>query len=85
MTPDDDGFDFEALAAEMEAEFGDPNDTDVVNVQRLDTEGLSARYHDVTNELLEMGEALKPRTAEGRELHSLRAALWVEMTHRGLL
>lgn len=81
MTPDDDGIDFDALAAEI----GEPNVTEVVNVQLLDDLELSDRYHQVTNDLMERQEALSQHTAEGRDLHSMRAALRIEMARRGLL
>lgn len=82
LTPDDD-FDFDALEAEMREAF--PNTTDIVNVQLLDEAELVDRYHAVTNALMERHEALHQTTDEGRDLHSMRTALRVEMSRRGLL
>jgi hypothetical protein len=54
------------------------------NLQLLNEIQLLGRFNDVTQELLEMGEALTPKSQKGRDLHSTRGACLVEMKRRRL-
>jgi hypothetical protein len=64
--------------------------SDVLRVDELDNLSLVRRYEQLRQLLLESGEMLSdiagtPRsTQEGRDLHSERVAILVEMTKRGL-
>lgn len=56
----------------------------VESVTMLDEVELSRRFNEVRGELLTRGEMISPKTDTGRELHSQRAALLVEMRRRGM-
>jgi len=58
--------------------------TNVESVTMLDEVELSRRFNDCKQQLLRRGEMISPKTDEGRELHSLRAAYIVEMRRRGM-
>jgi hypothetical protein len=60
-------------------------DTDeVLDVTSLTNSDLLDKYFDCDDKLLALREVRFPRTDRGREIHSLRAALRVEMLHRRL-
>lgn len=73
---------FRALTEGLDAEIPPP--TDVVSVCMLDELGLSRRFNEVRQALLNMSEMVDPKTEKGRELHSERAALIIEMRRRGM-
>ena len=78
--------DLENLFSELEDIFNDvENDESVVNLQTLDTVSLMDKVNGITQTLLEMGEALHPKTQEARELHSERNACQLELVRRGVL
>lgn len=58
----------------------DPGDT--TNVRELSPKDLLARFAAVERKLREMAELMVPRTQEGRDLHSQRAAYLVELRRR---
>jgi hypothetical protein len=51
---------------------------------KIGDEELRDRFRAITEEIKERREVLSPRTAEGRDLHSLRAAMRVELAQRGI-
>ena len=57
----------------------------VVNVTLLSDDALLTEFNAVTEEIKERREVLSPATDRGRELHSLRAALNIELRQRGIL
>lgn len=54
------------------------------SVRTLTDPKLILELKRVRDRLLGRGEMLNPTTADGRELHSRRAALLIEMRRRGL-
>lgn len=71
--------------AAFEQQMRDVVASEVVNVTLLDDQTLLSRYHDTTSELMSRKEALRPSTDTGRDLHSQRAALRIELSRRRLL
>lgn len=72
--------DFDPSLADL---FDEPLDeSTVVNVTSLDDLDLLNRYYDCDDQLLALKEVRFPRTEQGREIHSFRAALRVEMLRR---
>lgn len=57
---------------------------DIINVSKLADIELSDIYRKTVDELFVLHEALAPTTQKGRDLHSLRTALLVELSARGL-
>jgi hypothetical protein len=57
---------------------------EVVDVVSLADTDLLDKYFDCDDKLLALREVRFPRTDRGREIHSLRAALRVEMLRRRL-
>lgn len=74
------------LFKRFEAQLDTDIPTDVVDVTTIPDVDLVNRLHELDAELDKSGElmALNPRTQEARDLHSLRAAVLVEMKRRGL-
>jgi hypothetical protein len=54
------------------------------NVQLLNEVQLLNRFTEVTQELLQMGETISPKSQKGRDLHSTRSAYLIEMKRRRL-
>lgn len=77
--------DNEDAFAAFEAQMRDVVATEVTNVTLLDETTLLNRYHEITQTLMDRKEALRPSTDEGRDLHSQRAALRIELSRRGML
>lgn len=71
----------------MEGESFDTDTEDVLNVTTLDDMALLNLYHTLNDALKALGEQLQltNSTDEGRELHSRRTAVRVELATRGLL
>lgn len=57
---------------------------DVIVVKDLNDNELVLRFSSVREELYSLDEMVFPRTDRGRELHSIRSAILVEMSNRGL-
>lgn len=62
-----------------------PIPTDVVNVALLNEAELNTRLTQIKQELYNLKEMWHPRTEKGRDLHSQRNAITVEMRKRGLM
>jgi len=60
-------------------------DEDAVDVTKLGDEELLRQFGDLTSELQERHEVLNPTTDRGREIHSIRGAMSIELRERGLL
>lgn len=54
------------------------------SVRTLSDYDLLTRYNSLTQSLLKEGEALDPHTQSGRDMHSEREAIKVEMIRRGI-
>lgn len=55
----------------------------VEDVSLVETVILLKTYYETTEQLKEMGEALFPKTQLGRDLHSKRYAVQLELRKRG--
>jgi len=75
MTDDD-------ILAELEDEFSEVVVQDVEVVSTLDAATLLRRFAKVELDLRERGEMMAPRTDTGRELHSARSAMLIELKRR---
>ena len=64
-------------------EIPDTYDIDDLPVTLLEGPALLTEYENTKNLLLQIGEALNPTTQQGRDLHSRRTALLVEIARRG--
>ena len=69
---------FEEQFADTETDVSDQA-TDFTKLSNLE---ISTMFNDVRNDLITMGEMLVVKTDAGRELHSQRTALLVEMAKR---
>lgn len=56
----------------------------VRNAQEYSNLQLVDEYHSVIEELYQLREAIAPKTQHGRDLHSWRTSLLIEMATRGL-
>ena len=70
---------FDAIVEGLEIEVPETK-----SVQDMSKFELGETLHDTRQKLIDMGEMMIPKTEEGRELHSLRAACLIEMKRRGL-
>lgn len=77
----DTGDPFDDLVANLN--ISEPDD--VLDVTSLSNRDLIQRYNAVRRELTDMNEPIHALTAHGRELHSERGALRIELAKRGLL
>lgn len=77
--------DEDALFAELEANLDDIVLADVEVVSTMDTATLLVRFAAVERELRERLEMHEARTEPGRELHSARAAMLIELRRRRML
>jgi hypothetical protein len=75
------------FTAIMENESFDTDTTDVQDVTVLDDLALLNQWHTINDQLRDLGEQLQLSTStdEGRELHSRRAAIRIELAKRNLL
>ncbi len=73
------------LFTRLEAELGEQVVDDVEDVTALDTLDLMTNFHTVERELRTLQELHFPRTREGRDLHSKRAAYQLELRKRHLI
>lgn len=73
--------DFESIARQL-ADLEEPSD--VEDVSRVGIEQLGIRLAGLDRQLADMGELREPKTDEGRQLHSLRAAYLVQMAKKNL-
>ena len=81
IEPPDDGIDWSAL----EDVFKSVDREDVLDVSSTPSDILLDRFHDLDQLLLDLGQVRNPSTTEGRELHSERAAISIELRKRGIL
>ena len=58
---------------------------DVVDVTNLTMIALGELFSRTKQELLDIGEVLKPITQQGRDLHSVYGACIIEFNKRGVL
>lgn len=72
--------DFESIVEGVELEYP----TDFVNYASLTDLELMLAYDSVRTQLLDLKEMINPKTREGRDLHSERAAMLVEINRRKL-
>lgn len=75
------------ILAAMEAQLADCSEPDdVTSVKDIPAPELAGRLKEVEGELSRLGELLEkgPGSERGRQLHSERNALLIEMRHRGL-
>lgn len=56
--------------------------SDVVDMTKLTIEELLTLYADETESLMDAGQAIKPRTQDARDSHSLRYAARIELDRR---
>lgn len=82
MSMVDDGDD--DLFAELERQFDDQDLSDTVDYSTLSDHELLNEFSDVRSELLNIREMMNPVTEYGRNLHSKRTALLVQIRARGL-
>lgn len=78
MAPDPNDFDWSAL----EFEFTEP--TDILDVTALSDVELLNLERELVEQLKQRGEMLNTTTDEGREIHSRRAAVRIELARRNL-
>lgn len=74
--------DFDWSAAEAELDSTEP---EVEDASKLTDMELLSRFAAVDAELRNLSEMLHPRTDRGRELHSVRVSLKVNLVERGLM
>lgn len=60
-----------------------PNLDDVINYSTWTTSELMDAYLEETQNLRNLEEMIRPRTREGRETHSRRAAIRILLAQRG--
>lgn len=58
--------------------------TDVIDVTTLDNKGLADKLFEIEEKIKANEWILHPNTQESRDLHSLRNAIQVELSKRGL-
>lgn len=78
---DDDDDILKQLAAQL-GTLEEPED--VEDVTKIPDPELGVRVQEIDAQLVEAGQLLQPTTQEARDLHSLRGALLIEMSKRGL-
>lgn len=71
------------MAKDLEAQLADIAEPTVVDVTTLNVAELVTRLEETRQNLFKLGEMLDPKTDQGRELHSTRAALLIELRKRG--
>lgn len=57
----------------------------IIDYTKLETIELSRRLNHIKQELFDRKEMMDPRTDEGRDLHSERAAILIELHKRGVM
>lgn len=60
----------------------DEDTTDVIDMTELSMEELLQIVADETEALMDDGQAIRPRTQQARDSHSLRAAARIEIQRR---
>lgn len=81
LEPDDP----DAILAAMAAQLDDIEEPESVDYTTLSESALSAAFNEVRDRLIAIGQMQgDPTTDEGRELHSKRAALLIEMSKRNM-
>ena len=79
MAPDDP---FDDIVAGLDLPSVEDVGSDTVNVQLLSTEELADMLADMDAKLEDTGQLMFDRNDEAREMHSLRAALRIELARR---
>lgn len=72
------------LFAQLEGIFDTVDNEGVINYTEWTDEALLDEYHEVMDEIREIAEVLSPRTQQGRDLHSQRYAVLLELQKRGM-
>lgn len=72
------------MFAQFEAQFDEPDLEDAIDLSKLTDLEISTMFSDVRRDLLASEQMMNPTTERGRELHSQRAALLIEMSRRGM-
>lgn len=73
------------ILAALEESLGEvPEPTDIENVQKIPLLELQHRLSSADQTLSSMGELMTPHSQEGRDLHSIRVAILVELSRRGM-
>ncbi len=57
---------------------------EVENLQEWTSVNLANKYYEITEILMEIGQALRPETQVARDLHSERNACQIELRRRGV-
>jgi hypothetical protein len=79
MTMDDPS---EDIFAQLEEEMGEVDTSDVIDMTKLSIPELLVIYGEETEDLMDEGQAMNPRTQEARDKHSLRYAARIELQRR---
>jgi hypothetical protein len=72
---------FDAIVADLD--FDVP--TDITDVTKLSSKDLAQRYNEVRSALKAINEPIHALTERGRQLHSERGALRIELRRRNML
>lgn len=77
--------DMEALFGQLEDVFAAVDAENIVSLQDLETNELLRQYSALTQLVLDRRETLWPQSQEGRDAHSRRNAIQVELHRRDVL
>ncbi len=72
------------LFAQLEDIFNEVDNEEVINYTTWTDEALLDEYHEVMDAIKTIAQILHPRTQEGRDLHSKRYAVLLELQKRGM-
>lgn len=70
--------------AGLEGLFDDVDESDIINVKTMTINQLLDAIVDLTEELLNASQGLRPNNQEARDAHSLRNACQIELRSRGI-
>lgn len=73
------------ILAQMEDQFADVEDPEVEDVSTWSAVRLVSVLKELDTELGTAGQLMRPDNQDARDLHSLRAAIIIEMKNRRLL
>ena len=60
------------------------DESEIEDFYQLDDMDLLERFEEVSKEIKEARQQIKPRTQDARDLHSLRYAIQLELQRRGI-
>jgi len=60
------------------------DESEIENFYALDDMALLERFEEVTTEIKQAQQVIRPRTQSARDLHSLRYAIQLELQRRGI-